>query len=307
MLNKAQELLSKLGGSVAESVGVRAGESTRPEDKPVARATPATNYKLDRSAGTISPDEVIADPAQPRRDFDAEELRQLSEDIKARGQLTPIKVRWSAEHGKWMIVFGERRWRAVKLAELSTIRCIFVDREMSEQEVRAEQLIENLQRTDLNIREKAVAYRSLMELNGWNASELAAALHVSNGTVSKTLAVLNLPEDLQEKVGRGELSASAAYELARVKDAEAQRDLAEQVAAGQTYTETRSAVKVAKQAGGKGRGERRKPTNEIFRLGDARVTVASRKHLGDQGVLDALLEASEQVRRRLKEGQRKAG
>ncbi len=307
MMGKAQDLLSRLGGSVAESVGVRAGESTRPEDKPVARPTPATSYKLDRTAGTISPDEVIPDPDQPRREFDAEELRQLSEDIKARGQLTPIKVRWSAGHQKWMIVFGERRWRAVKMAGLPAVRCIFVDRDMTEQEVRAEQLIENLQRTDLNVRERAVAYKSLMELNGWNASELAAALHVSNGTVTKTLAVLNLPEDLQEKVARGELSASAAYELARVKDAGAQRQLAERVAAGQTYTETRSAARAAKQGGGKGRGERRKPTNETFRLAEARVTVASRRHLGDQGVLDVLLEAAEHVRRRLKEGHRKAG
>jgi ParB family transcriptional regulator, chromosome partitioning protein len=306
MLGKAQELLTRLGGNVAESVGVRAGESTRPEDKPVPAPTPATNYKLDRSAGTISPDEVIPDPSQPRRDFDEAELRQLSQDIQARGQLSPIKVRWSPDHHKWMIVFGERRWRAVKMAGLPTIRAIFVDREMSQQEVRAEQIVENVQRTDLNVREKAVGYKTLMDLNGWNASELAAALHVSNATVTKTLAVLNLPEDLQEKVARGQLSASAAYELAKVKDADAQRQLAEQAVAGQLYVDTRKAAKAAK-TGGKGRGERRKPTNETFRLAEARVTVSSRRHIGDQGVLDSLLEAAEQVRKRLKEGQRKAG
>jgi ParB family chromosome partitioning protein len=306
MLGKAQELLTRLGGNVAESVGVRAGESTRPEDKPVPAPTPATNYKLDRSAGTISPDEVIPDPSQPRRDFDEAELRQLSEDIKARGQLSPIKVRWSPDHQKWMIIFGERRWRAVTMAGLPTIRAIFVDREMSQQEIRAEQIVENVQRTDLNVREKAVGYKTLMELNGWNASELAAALHVSNATVTKTLAVLNLPPDLQEKVAKGQLSASAAYELAKVKDADAQRHLADQAVAGQLYADTRKAAKAAK-TGRQGRGERKKPTNETFRLAEARVTVASRRHIGDQGVLDVLLEAAEQVRRRMKQGQRKAG
>lgn len=306
MFNKAQGLLAKLGGSVAESVGVRPGESVRPEEKPVAKPTPKTEYKLDRSAGTISPDEVIADPDQPRREFDETELRQLAEDIQARGQLSPIKVRWSAQHGKWMIVFGERRWRAVKMAGLPTVRCIFVDREMSEKDVRAEQLIENVQRADLNVQERAVAYKALMELNGWNASELALGLHVSNATVTKTLAILNLPADLQEKVAKGELSASAAYELAKVKDAQAQRELAEQAVAGRTYGETRKAAKAAKGAG-RASKERKKPTNETFRVGDARLTVASRKHLGDEGVLDVLLEAAEEVRRRIKGVQKQAG
>lgn len=300
---KAQGLLARLGGSVAESVGVRPGESARPEDRPLGQAAPKAEYRLDRSAGTIAPDEVIADPDQPRREFDEEQLRQLAEDVRARGQLSPIKVRWSAPHRKWMIVFGERRWRAVRLAGLPAIRCLFVDREMTAQEIRAEQLIENVQRADLNVREKAVAYKALMELNGWNASELASGLHVSNATITKTLAILSLPEDLQEKVSRGELSASAAYELARVKDARAQRELAERAAAGQTRGETRQAAQAARAARGPARRpaqERKKPTNETFQVGDARLSVVSRKHLGDEIVLDALLEAAEQVRRRLK-------
>ena len=166
---------------------------------------------------------MIPDPKQPRKHFDEEEIERLSADIAARGQLQPIRVRWSADHGKWLIIAGERRWRAVTKAGLSRITCMFIDREMSESEIRAEQLVENLLREDLNGMEEARSFATLMELNGWNATELSQQINVSKGKVSKALSLLKLPEELQSRIEGGEISPSTAYELAKVKDEKAQR------------------------------------------------------------------------------------
>ena len=305
-MGKANELLSRLGDGLADSVGIRPGESTLPQIRAAATA-PLTDFVRDRSVGDIEIDKVVPDPAQPRRDFDEKQLTQLAEDLKTRGQLTPIRVRWAADIGKWMVISGERRLRAAQRAGLAKIKCIFIDRELTQNDIRSEQLVENLLREDLGPLEEARGYRSLMDLNNCTATDLAAALHVSKAKISRALALLKLPDDLQAKVEHGQMPATAAYELAKVKDSAAQRQLADQVVAGQIYTDTKKAAKAVKHPGGKGRGERKKPTNETFRLGDARLTIASRKHLGDQGMLDVLLQATEQVRRRLKEGQRKAG
>jgi len=95
-----------------------------------------------------------------------------------KGQLAPIRVRWSDELGKWVIIAGERRWRATKLAGLPTIECYFHAGELSRAETLEQQLIENLLREDLKPIEEAKAFQSLMNLNGWNGKQVAQTLHV---------------------------------------------------------------------------------------------------------------------------------
>lgn len=294
-MSKADSLLKNVGGYLSESIGVRPGQATRPAYAGGVEA-PRTDFVRNRSVGEIHPSEVIPDPLQPRKFFNEEEIERLSADIRSRGQLQPIRVRWSAEHSKWLIIAGERRWRAITKAGLDKITCMFIDREMSESEIRAEQLVENLLREDLNGIEEAKSFATLMELNGWSATQLAENINVSKGKVSKALKLLKLPEDLQAQIESGTLSASTAYELAKVKDEGQQRELAEKAAAGQmTQPE---AAKASKQKVGEGASKRRS-TNENFRTADnVRISIVARRDLGDAGMIQALIEVAETIRKR---------
>lgn len=296
---KAAELMKKLGQGLADSVGVRANETMRPTAPVAGKAPPMGDFVRSRSAGEIELDKVMPDPGQPRKHYDEQALAQLSADIKARGLLQPIRVRWSPEHSKWLIIAGERRYRASRLAGLAKIQCIFIDREMTVSEVKSEQLVENLQRENLTALEEAEAYQGLMKLNEWNATQVATYLNISKGKVSKALALFKLPEDLQQQVQAGTLAASTAYQLAKVKDQGEQRQLAIQTTEeGMTPAETAQAV--ARQAGqGRGASKKRRTTNEIFRTADqVKVVISSRRYLDEAGVINALLEVVEKLRQR---------
>ena len=301
-MNKTDELRKRLEGKVADSVGLRGGEEAVAEAVPVLLPPPAIDYVQDRSVGAIAIDQVMPDPDQPRREFDAEELGQLAADLKERGQLSPIRVRWSAGHGKWMIISGERRWRAATQAGLPTIKCVFIDRELSATEIRSEQLAENLLREDLSPMEEVRGYQALMMLNDWKASDVADRLHRSRGAVCKALALLTLPEDVQQQVDEGTLPPSTAYQIAKVKDAGKQRELAGEAAAGRIgYAETE------KKSRTRGTVHPRRTTNETFRLtGNVKLVVSSRSYVGDAGILQALLEAVEAVRKRMREDEARA-
>jgi ParB family chromosome partitioning protein len=296
-MSKTDDLRRRLEAKVADSVGLRGGEEAVAETAAVASPPPAIDYVLDRSVGAIAIDEVIPDPDQPRREYDAAELAQLAADLKERGQLAPIRVRWNKDHGKWMIISGERRWRAARQAGLPTITCVFIDRELSETEIRSEQLVENLLREDLTPMEEARGYQALMAVNGWKASDVADRLHRSRGAVSKALALLKLPDDVQQQVDEGTLPPSTAYQIAKVKDAAKQRELAAEASAGRIgYVETE------KKSRARGTGQGRRSTNETFRTAEgAKVAVTCRKALGEAGIVNALLEAVEAVRKRPKQ------
>src|SRR5262249_18743837 len=144
--------------------------------------------------------------------------------------------------------------------------------------------------------EQARGFRQLLELNAWTATELAAQLHVSNATVSRALALLKLPEELQAKVDDGTLPATTAANLAKVKDRTKQRALAAKALAGQV-----TSAETAKAGGGNAAGKRRS-TNETFRTAEGvKVAVSCRKALGDAGIINALLEVVEGVRKRSRE------
>ena len=296
-MGKFDSLMKGMAGGLGESIGIRDGQSTLPTYSSGGYEAPKTDFVRNRSVGEIDPTEVIPDPKQPRKHFNEEEIERLSADIAARGQLQPIRVRWSADHGKWLIIAGERRWRAVTKAGLSRITCMFIDREMSESEIRAEQLVENLLREDLNGMEEARSFATLMELNGWNATELSQQINVSKGKVSKALSLLKLPEELQARIEGGEISPSTAYELAKVKDEKAQAHLADRAASGEmTQLDVAKVSARPKSSDGK-----RRSTNETIKTSDnVRVTITARRDLGEQGLLNALLEAAELIRARSK-------
>lgn len=177
------------------------------------------------------PLDQIQTTSQVRMHFDPEAIQGLAESLKEIGQLQPIRIRKVGD--KFLIVDGERRYRAARKAGLLTLAVIIEDKELSGGEVIQRQLIANCQREELTPLEKARAIRDLIEATGWNASQVSPKLGFSNATTTRLLSLLNLPVSLQQKVEQGKIAVSAAYELAKVSDADRQAELSQQVANGQ--------------------------------------------------------------------------
>jgi ParB/RepB/Spo0J family partition protein len=152
-------------------------------------------------------DAIYPDPDQPRRTFDESKIDELAASIRMDGLLQPIRVRpHPNRQDAFLIIAGERRWRAAQRVPLTEMTAIVVQQRHSEERVRAEQAVENLQREDMNAVEEAVCYRALM--TAWNVSqaELARRLSKSTAHVSRVLAVLELDESTRQRIVRGEVS-----------------------------------------------------------------------------------------------------
>jgi ParB family transcriptional regulator, chromosome partitioning protein len=228
-MSKAKDFLDRVGANLDESLGanrlVRAGASDMTTAAP-SRHDGTTRL---RSAAEIDIDRIAPDPDQPRTEFDQGALVRLASSLVTHGQLQPITVRWSEPMGRYLIVSGERRWRAAALAGRPSLTAVVLDGEPDESRVREMQLIENCLREDLQPIEQARAFRALMDRNGWTAAKLAETLHLNAGSVSRSLALLDLPCAVQDAVASGAINASAAYEISKVDDPDAQRDVAERV------------------------------------------------------------------------------
>lgn len=161
---------------------------------------------------TLRLSEIFPNPDQPRKDFDPMKLAELAESIKTYGVQEPIKV--TPRDGRYMIVMGERRYRASKLAGLETIPAIIED--LDDDQVEELALIENIQREDLNIIEEAKAYQRLLD-RGLTVEELAGKLGFKQSwRITERTSLLRLAEDFQGLVVKGHISPSQAFEMSRV-------------------------------------------------------------------------------------------
>jgi ParB family chromosome partitioning protein len=184
-------------------------------------------------------DAVEPNPEQPRRAINEAGLRQLAATMDERGQLQPILLRRHPEQrGRWVIVAGERRWRAAQLLGWPSILAIEHD---GDPEVVA--LLENLQRVDLTVVEEAQGVRRLMDSKGWTQSQAAEAVGRSKGELSAALRVLSLPPAFLEQVLTSEphIPRNTLIELARVRDDDERQRLIAAVRDGMTIRELRSA------------------------------------------------------------------
>lgn len=185
---------------------------------------PQSDDLLETVVRDIAIDEIDPNTAQPRKEFDKAALEQLAQSIRQAGVLSPILV---VENGmRYRIVAGERRYRASRLAGLTSVPCI-VRSLTTEQQMEAA-LIENLQREDLNPIEEAVAIRSLMQECGYTQEQAAQKLGKSRPAIANCLRLLNLPKEIMDMVSVGELSAGHARVLAGVETATRQLELAHQ-------------------------------------------------------------------------------
>ena len=169
--------------------------------------------------------EIDANVNQPRKNFNEKALAELTASIKVHGVIQPIIVVKRGE--RYMIIAGERRYRASKLAGLSTIPAIV--KNYSESEIAEVSLLENLQREDLNPMECARAMKKLMSDFGWTQEKVADRLGKSRPVVANTIRLLNLEPEVIAMIEEGKISAGHARSLVAVVDKKAQVKLAKQV------------------------------------------------------------------------------
>jgi len=173
----------------------------------------------------LSVDMITPNPDQPRTDLDDESIAELADSISKFGLLNPILVRPQGEG--YQIIAGERRWRASRIAGLERVPvCVRTSTETESLEMA---LIENLQRRDLNAVEEARGYRKLLTVHRMTQAELADKVSKSRSTITNALRLLDLPEDVQEFVYDGRLSAGHARAVLSVPDDEVRSKLAKRI------------------------------------------------------------------------------
>ncbi len=177
----------------------------------------------------ISIDKIHVDP-QVRTAFNEESIQELAQNIRHTGLASPISIR--LEGGKYHLIHGERRLRALIAAGETSVLALVDSREMAKSERLLTQLSENLQREELSPLETARAVRQLIEESGWSASQVAEKLGRSNGYISRILALTTLSAEIQADIASGRIAASAAYELSKIEDAEERSRVAAELIAG---------------------------------------------------------------------------
>ncbi len=172
-----------------------------------------------RSVGRKIPINLIQpNPDQPRSEIG--DLSELAGSIKEKGVLEPILVKPDSKSGIWMIIAGERRWRAANLAGLDEVPCIELD--IDEKDIAEIALIENLQRKDLTIWEEVDGYAYLIEKFSYTHEEVAKKIGKSRTTITESLSIAGLPDIIRTKCRQVNINAkSALLEIARQFDEKA--------------------------------------------------------------------------------------
>ena len=227
-----------------KSRGLGRGLSALMADVAPKAEEPESSVDASRSDKSVPIELVFPNPDQPRRTFDEEKLDELTESVKSKGIFQPLIVRQRpGNQQQFEIVAGERRWRAAQRAKLHQVPVIV--REFTDTEVLEIAIIENIQRADLNPVEEAAGYRQLMDRFGHTQEKLAEALGKSRSHIANLLRLLNLPDDVQEYLVSGQLSAGHARALIT---SDHPSELAKKIiAGGLSVRETERLVKQAAQ------------------------------------------------------------
>lgn len=192
----------------------------------MAETQTETGYNVN-SESTLPICDIVPNPNQPRTHFNESELEELSESIRENGVLQPLLVR---KVGKtYQIIAGERRYQASKIAGLEEVPVIIKD--VDDQKVMELALIENLQRSDLNPIEEAKGYCQLIKASGMTQEALSKAVSKSRSAITNSLRLLDLPEQVQDMMFEGKLTAGHARAILAVPFEDQRVKLAEKVVA----------------------------------------------------------------------------
>lgn len=185
-----------------------------------------SDYTSGDSITSVRINDVEPNREQPRKQFSQEELEALSDSIVKYGVISPITVRRVGE--RYVIIAGERRWRAARMAGLSEIPVIIISAD--DKKAAEIALVENIQRSDLNPVEEAQAYAALIDQYGMTQEEVAEQIGKSRSSVTNSLRLLDLPDAVLSMLAAGTLSSGHAKVLLGIKDGEKLKTAAEKVA-----------------------------------------------------------------------------
>lgn len=220
----------------------------------------------------LSMKQIVPNPNQPRKNFDDAKIAELADSIKQKGLIEPIVVR-PAKNGKYEIIAGERRWQASKALGMTTINAIV--RQADDREAMELTLIENLHRDDLNAIEEARGYKQLIDDYNLKQSEVAERVSKSRTSITNALRLLDLPEEIQQMLEDGRLTAGHARAILGLADDEKRIELANKVVAeGRTVRDTENLVRL--YAAGETERPTRTPSPRSYKV----VAKKLRKSLG---------------------------
>ena len=177
-----------------------------------------------RQTSELRPSQIVPNRDQPRKEFDENALKELSDSIKEHGLIQPILVR-PLKDGSYQIVAGERRWRASRMAGLEKVPVVI--KELNDEETMQIALIENLQREDLNPIEEALGYKTLMDTLGLTQEQAAAKVGKSRPAVANALRLLSLNGEETEALKNNEISSGHARALLSLPNGELRKEALE--------------------------------------------------------------------------------
>ena len=173
----------------------------------------------------IDINDIRPNNAQPRKNFDEEKLRELASSIKTNGVIQPLIVRES--NSGYELVAGERRWRAARMAGLRNVPCIV--RNFDDRQNAIVAIIENMQREDLDPIEEALGLKSMTDKYGFTQEQISASLGRSRTYITNSIRLLKLPEEIQQYVSSGQMSAAHGRTIINIPDKARQKEIADKI------------------------------------------------------------------------------
>ena len=232
--------------------------------KPVPKAPESSADSEDRVL-YIDINDIRPNGAQPRHNFDEEKLAELASSIKTNGVIQPLIVRESANG--YELVAGERRWRASRMAGLKTVPCII--RNFDDRQNAIVAIIENMQREDLNPIEEALGLKSMTEKYGFTQEQVSASLGRSRTYITNSIRLLKLPEEIQQYVSSGQMSAAHGRTIINIPDKAKQKEIADKII--RNDLSVRATERLAEKVKDELRPERKKRKKKVSEEDKARA------------------------------------
>ena len=196
-----------------------------PEDTVILEPKKGKDQNDDNGYSLIDINLIKSNESQPRKSFDDEKIMELAESIKSNGIIQPLILR--KDKDEYIIVAGERRWRAAKYIGIKEIPSVIMD--LTEKQILEISLIENIQREDLNSIEEAIAYKKLISDFDLTQEQLSKRIGKSRVAITNTMRLLNLSEDVQQYILEGVISEGHGRALLAITDSKLQCELAQNV------------------------------------------------------------------------------
>lgn len=215
------------GDEVVQEVNEEHVESSEAEHGSAAPGQEEAQKKEENKTGEIQLKITRIEPSQeqPRKDFNEEQMKELADSIRQYGILQPLLVQKKGDY--YEIIAGERRWRAAKMACLKEVPVVI--REYNAQQAVEISLIENVQREDLNPIEEAMAYQRLMQEFHLTQEEIADRVSKNRTTITNSVRLLNLCEEVQKMLMSGQITSGHARALLGIEDGEVQLQIAQRI------------------------------------------------------------------------------